>query len=713
MKPGERYKEPFKKQARGQDRNHWITLVQFLEKKELLPVAVFSFSKKMVESCATGLQGLDLTSSQEKSAIHRFCKVALSSLQVVDQELPQILRVVDFCKRGIGIHHAGMLPILKEVVEMVFQRGYGKVLFATETFAMGVNMPTKTVVFQSTRKHDGKEFRDLTPGEYTQMAGRAGRRGLDTFGVVVINCERDQIPDELDLKKIITGSPTKLESRFRLTYNMILNLLRQEDMKVEDMIKRSFSEAWMQKQAPEQKKLLQQGKKHLETLGAVDCIHHDQASMDEYFTYWCELDEMDKRLMTVVMTNRKLSSKYLSPGRTVLLRKYNLMNVLGVVLSSSRGELKTAGSPSDRLDFKVLILCPAGYALPPGLQQRVKKGDPNLSVGQAAGSMYMIASLRPGNILGICVDKVQVDADSILSGNRMADITTCVRELQQLYSKLQPLNRFSFPRLDVESDALRTDMQLADDAHIRKQLQQNLSCSVCQTCPKLVEHLEVLGTKNQLSERLSLLQRTLSDDNVELISDFNTRLVVLEKLNYIASDRTVQLKGRVACECDTCDSIIMTELIFENILKDLQPEEIVALLSCLIFRQKSQAVPELTPTLQKSLTALQKVANSVGILQRSCGMDIAPEEYVKENVNPALMQVTYEWAQGTPFAKICEITDVLEGTIVRTIVRLDELCRDVRNSARVIGDPKLYQTMMAASELIKRDIVFAASLYVQ
>ncbi|EFX60882.1 hypothetical protein DAPPUDRAFT_70373 [Daphnia pulex] len=89
-------------------------------------------------------------------------------------------------KRGIGVHHSGILPILKEVVEMLFQEGLVKVFFscATETFAMGVNMPAKTVVFDTILKHDGTGFRNLLPAVYIQMAGRAGRRGLDTTGTV-------------------------------------------------------------------------------------------------------------------------------------------------------------------------------------------------------------------------------------------------------------------------------------------------------------------------------------------------------------------------------------------------------------------------------------------------------------------------------------------------------------------------------------------------
>ncbi|KAF3951343.1 hypothetical protein CMV_022995 [Castanea mollissima] len=111
------------------------------------------------------------------------------------------------------------------------------------------------VVFDTLRKFDGKEFRQLLPGEYTQMAGRAGRRGLDKIGTVVVMC-RDEILEESDLKHVIVGSATRLESQFRLTYIMILHLLRVEELKVEDMLKRSFAEFHAQKKLPEQQKLL-------------------------------------------------------------------------------------------------------------------------------------------------------------------------------------------------------------------------------------------------------------------------------------------------------------------------------------------------------------------------------------------------------------------------------------------------------------------------
>lgn len=180
---------------------------------------------------------------------------SIARLKPEDRVLPQIVRLRDLLGRGIAVHHGGLLPIVKEVVEMLFAQTLVKVLFATETFAMGLNLPTRTVVFSGYRKHDGHSFRNLLPGEYTQMAGRAGRRGLDTIGTVIIVAPGgDEAPPVTELRQMILGEPSKLRSQFRLTYNMILNLLRVEALKIEEMIKRSFSEHATQQLLPEHEK---------------------------------------------------------------------------------------------------------------------------------------------------------------------------------------------------------------------------------------------------------------------------------------------------------------------------------------------------------------------------------------------------------------------------------------------------------------------------
>lgn len=265
----------------SQDKNLWVHLVQFLKKGNLLPSCIFVFSKKRCEENADALTNQDFTTAQEKSHIHMIVEKSLARLKPDDRLLPQIVRMRELLARGIAVHHGGLLPIVKELVEILFAQTLVKVLFATETFAMGLNLPTRTVVFSGYRKHDGHSFRDLLPGEYTQMSGRAGRRGLDTVGtVIIVPPGGDSVPPVADLQKMILGEPQKLRSQFRLTYNMILNLLRVEALKIEEMIKRSFSEHATQQLLPEHEKAVKVSEADLAKVKRDPCeicdVHMDE-----------------------------------------------------------------------------------------------------------------------------------------------------------------------------------------------------------------------------------------------------------------------------------------------------------------------------------------------------------------------------------------------------------------------------------------------------
>lgn len=256
----------------AQDRNIWVHLVQHLRKENLLPACIFVFSKKRCEENADSLSNQDFCTATEKSAIHMTIERSIARLKPEDRVLPQIRRLREMLGRGIAVHHGGLLPIVKEIVEILFAKTLVKVLFATETFAMGLNLPTRTVVFSGYRKHDGRDFRNLLPGEYTQMAGRAGRRGLDTVGTVIIVAPgKPEAPPAAELSQMITGPATKLRSQFRLHYNMILNLMRVEALKIEEMIKRSFSENATQALLPQHEKQVAVSQASLDKIKREPC----------------------------------------------------------------------------------------------------------------------------------------------------------------------------------------------------------------------------------------------------------------------------------------------------------------------------------------------------------------------------------------------------------------------------------------------------------
>ncbi|KAJ3271047.1 hypothetical protein HDV01_007128 [Terramyces sp. JEL0728] len=671
------------------DKNVYINLISYLKKKSLLPVIVFAFSKKKCEEYAQALTNMDLsTGASEKAQIHIFIENSIACLKGGDKELPQILRMRDLLSRGIAVHHSGLLPILKEIVEILFTRGLVKVLFATETFAMGVNAPARSVVFAMIRKHDGQNFRQLLPGEYTQMSGRAGRRGLDATGMVIIACN-DKVPDEIDVRQMILGRPTKLESQFRVTYNMILNLLRVEAIKVEDMIKRSFSENSTQKALPEHERALLEGSKKLQSMEKLDCTI---CNSDIELFY-----DVSYRVLTLGYTmqekivNSSVGMKALSQGRVVIINNQMYRNALAVILKSGASNVvQTAETATRNISSTSLELS----ALP----------VTSVSVPPRSDLNHAIECLSYTTIAVVTPKQIKVDQESIMALKKSGAIKETMLILHDAGIELQKEGYSEY------------DWSKIRDIEFQEQYREKKACLLqmqkyqCRLCPSLVTHYAIVHKERMLREQLQGLEQNLSEMNLELLPDYHQRIEVLKELGFIDQNAIVQIKGRVACEINTADELILTELILDNFLSDYEPAEIVALLSCFVFQEKSDSEPVLTPNLERGIKDIQKLAVKIAQIQRACGIDIHEEDVLK-SLKFGLVEVVYEWARGLPFKQITELTDVLEGSIVRCIVRLSETCREVSGAARLVGDAGLYRKVEEAAELIRRDIVFAASLY--
>jgi antiviral helicase SKI2 len=216
-----------------------------------------------------------------------------------------------------------------------------------------------------------------------------------------------------------------------------------------------------------------------------------------------------------------------------------------------------------------------------------------------------------------------------------------------------------------------------------------------------------------IKEHISSLRQALSDQNLQLLPDYEQRIEVLKDLSFVDANTRIQLKGKVACEIHSADELVLTELILDNVLADYEPAEIAALLSAFVFQEKTESVPNLTGNLERGMKTIIEISEKVNTVQTDRQVIQSAEDSNDFVSRPrfGLMEVVYEWARGMSFKNITDLTDVLEGTIVRTITRLDETCREVKNAARIIGDPELYQKMQTAQEMIKRDITAVASLY--
>lgn len=216
-------------------------IVQYLKKENLLPSICFVFNRKNVERFADMIEICLFEDSINISKVSSECRSIISKLPNGKEymELSEYSTIVKLLEKGIGIHHAGLLPVFREMIEIMFERGYVKLLFATETFAVGINLPTKSVIFTSLEKYDGRQMRLLHSHEYTQMAGRAGRRGLDKIGHVFhLNCVFN-LPTQNEYKNMIDGGAQKLESKFKIHAGLILRIINEGNIDILNFCKNS------------------------------------------------------------------------------------------------------------------------------------------------------------------------------------------------------------------------------------------------------------------------------------------------------------------------------------------------------------------------------------------------------------------------------------------------------------------------------------------
>jgi superfamily II RNA helicase len=225
-------------------RSHVINQVcKYMVENEMLPAICFVLSRKQLEICAKEVTVPLLEFDSKVGYIaRRECEQIIRRLPNYEEylQLPEYNELVALLEKGIAIHHAGIMPVLREMVELLFAKGFVKLLFATETFAVGINMPTKTVVFTDINKFDGNGMRILHSHEFTQMAGRAGRRGIDTIGNVIHLNNLFKNMELTSYKTMMQGKPQKLVSKFKISYNLLLNLIDIGDQDFLKFVQRSM-----------------------------------------------------------------------------------------------------------------------------------------------------------------------------------------------------------------------------------------------------------------------------------------------------------------------------------------------------------------------------------------------------------------------------------------------------------------------------------------
>ncbi|ORY74828.1 rRNA-processing arch domain-domain-containing protein [Protomyces lactucae-debilis] len=670
-------------------------IVKMIMVKNYNPVIVFSFSKRECESLALQMSKLDMSDDTERDAISKIFTNAMNSLGEADRKLPQIEHILPLLRRGIGIHHSGLLPILKEVIEILFQEGFIKVLFATETFSIGLNMPAKTVVFTDVRKFDGKSFRWVSSGEYIQMSGRAGRRGLDDRGIVILMIDEKMEPPVA--KNMLKGAADRLDSAFHLSYNMILNLMRVEGISPEFMLERCFFQFQSNSSVPEMERDIVKLNAEISDLQI-----EDEQTIAEYYELKSKLGGYAED-MRLVMNHPSNALPFLQPGRLIKIKHAGHDFGWGCVVNfQKRTNPKGVSAPfspeeSYLVDTLLWITQDSSRSQKKGVEDDIRP-----AIGDAPGKMDVVP-VALSAIHGIAHIRIHLPKD-LRSADQRRTVHKSIAEVQR-----------RFPDGIALLDPIE-NMKIADDAFkklIRKTevLEAKLFSNALHHSPRLTSLYDQYAHKVALQTQVSTLQRNIAAaHSVMQLDELKCRKRVLRRLGFTTQEDVIQMKGRVACEISTGDELLLTEMIFNGVFNDLTPEQCASLLSCFVFQEKSEEVPKLRDELAGPLRIMQETARKIAKVSQESKLAIVEDEYV-QSFKPALMDVVFAWSQGKSFAHICKMTDVYEGSLIRAFRRLEELLRQMVSAYDAIGNEEMSKKMEAAIKTLTRDIIFANSLY--
>jgi ATP-dependent RNA helicase DOB1 len=626
-------------------------IIRMTIKRSFNPVIVFNFSKRECENMAISISKLSLNDDSEKAMVNKVFQSAIESLSEQDRDLPQIKNLLPLLVRGIGVHHSGLLPILKETIEILFQESLIKVLFATETFSIGLNMPAKTVVFTQVTKWDGVKRRPLTSSEYIQMAGRAGRRGLDARGIVIMMIDDKLEPDTA--KEIVTGQQDRLNSAFYLGYNMILNLLRIEAISPEYMLERCFHQFQNAASVPSLEKDLMAIQQERDGTTIAD-----EATIKDYYQIRQQLNTYTRDMRSVIqLPNYCLD--FLQPGR--LVQVYNPKespdNVAGgldfgwgVIVNHYPRRSPKLGEPEhipqESYIIDVLLTISASSAdiipgqpaseMPPGLvpangdQETIHAVVPCLLTCVKAISQIRLFMPKEGL-------KAEKDRDQVKKS--LAEVK---RRFPDGVPILDPLEN-----MDITDESFKKLLRKIEV------LESRLLANPLHLSPLLPSLWDQYHAKVVLTDRVKDKKKAIAKaHSISQMDELKSRKRVLRRLGFINDSEVVQLKARVACEISSTEGheLLLSELLFDRFFNELTPETCASILSCFIFDEKVETAA-LKEDLQKPYREVQAKARIIAKVSQECKLNVNEEEYVA-SLKWQLMETVYSWAQGRPFSEI-------------------------------------------------------------
>jgi len=633
----------------------WRTdVVSELHDDHLLPGITFIFSRAgcdaAVQQCLSA--GLTLTSPEERREIESIVEVRTAELPHEDLGVLGYDTWREGLRRGIAAHHAGLLPMFKEVVEDLFQRGLVKMVFATETLALGINMPARTVVLERLVKWNGENHVDITPGEYTQLTGRAGRRGIDVEGHAVVVWHPGLDPQAL--AGLASTRTYPLRSSFRPSYNMAVSLIRRMGRTLaRDILETSFAQFQADRGVVALAAQVRRNEEALE--GYREAMQCHLGDFEEYAALRRELSDMERGAA-------KQRGQRDRAAIEASLRDLRLGDV--VALPSGR-----------RVSPAVVVgLDDAGLGAPPRLtlvtlDRQVRR----LGAGEVQSALPVIGRLRlPKNF--------------------------APRSTSERKALAERLHAFT-----DEAAAARTPRRArADEADATTEIRRQLRQHPCHGCAEREAHARWAERYFRLVKETDSLQRRVDSRTTSVARQFDRICDLLLETGYLEGEGAapqVTSRGDLLAGIYSDNDLLVAQAITEGMWDHLAPPELAAMAGAVVYegRQRDESPRLPGGKVRDAALALADLARELGEVESRFGVPIS------RDLDLGFVWPVHAWAQGGRLASILGDADMAAGDFVRWCRQATDLLDQVREA--VPRHHPLHANARRARDLIDRGIV--------
>jgi ATP-dependent RNA helicase HelY len=617
-----------------------------LDASGLLPAITFIFSRAgcdaAVQQCLAA--GLRLTTPEEAEAIQQTAERRTADIPPEDLAVLGYGEWLDGLRRGIAAHHAGMLPAFKEVVEELFAAGLVRAVFATETLALGINMPARTVVIERLDKWNGETHANLTAGEYTQLTGRAGRRGIDVEGHAVVLWQPGMDPGVV--AGLASTRTYPLNSSFRPSYNMAVNLTGWAGRtRASALLESSFAQFQADRGVVGLARQVRKNHQAMAELAAsMTC---DKGDFAEYAQLRRSLSEREGDLSRARATSRRAEA-----ARSLLeLRPGDIIRV-----------------PGGRRAGLAIVLQPGLYPAA-GNGRPAGPGPLVLTESRQVKRLAVADFPVPAEV----IDKIRIPGSfSPRSPQHRRDLTATMRN--RLASR-HPDGARPVKRPARAADWERATPDAAEVAELRQRMRRH----PCHDCPDREEHARFAERYLRLARETEALERRVAGRSHVIARTFDRVCRVLERLGYLDGD-TVTADGRRLAGLYTELDLLASECMRRGLWDDLAPAELAACVSALSFesRQADDAHPPRLPKgrVPDVLAEVVRTWSELDQLEKDNDLSFLREPDL------GFAWAAYRWARGVKLESVLdESSDLTPGDFVRSVKQLIDLLDQIASAA--------------------------------